>query len=114
MEENNRLLSDEELEVIAGGNNEECLELLKWCKNHGAYVSLPRTGERCNPKELQIAFRFLNEKLKSRGMWYFNMGVTPYTKRANHYDYVYLLGDEKYSLNHREFMDLLEEKFGQE
>jgi hypothetical protein len=43
MEENNRLLSDEELEAIAAGNNEECLELLKWCKNHGAYVSLTRT-----------------------------------------------------------------------
>lgn len=46
MEENNRLLSDEELETITAGNNEECLKLLKWCKNHGTYVSLPRTGER--------------------------------------------------------------------
>ena len=46
MEEINKLLSDEELEAIAAGNNEECLELLKWCKNHGAYVSLPRTSER--------------------------------------------------------------------
>lgn len=112
MEENKRLISDEELENIAGGNNEECIELLKWCKDHGAYVSLPRSGERCSPNELKIAFNFLREKLQEKGMWYFNMGVTPYTSRANHYDYVYLLGNEQFSLSHREFMDLLNEKFG--
>ena len=113
MEENNKVLSDKELENIVAGNNEECYELLKWCKDHGAYVSLPRSGERCNPKELEIAFRFLKEKLQERGMWHFNMGVTPYTARENHYDFVHLSNNGKqYSLSHREFIDFLNEKFG--
>ena len=111
MKEMNKMISDDELEYIVGGYRDECLEIMQWCMDHGAgQINLPAPGNDLDPAELLKAYNFLYDKIHNSGMQRLNFKMP--NKSSNSYQFYDSELKKHVAMNHSEFMDFLNKRFG--